>query len=151
MPTVAKRKQRSIDSLQPLLPTYNAGQRVGPPQSKSTDADTAVNTQLARENNLVWVLAQMGFNIQTRSDMTVIPDNVGYLPTINAPATQFSTVNEVLNQSLSIMRSLGLTKIVCVFDQAFYAKILEIINMLTSSRVSSSGLAYFTPSAHCWQ
>ena len=109
MPTVAKRKQRSIDSLQPLLPTYNAGQRVGPPQSKSTDADTAVNTQVAREKNLVWVLARMsqedqsvsnwtGFNIQTRSDMTVIPDNVGYLPTINSPATQFSTVNEVLNQ-----------------------------------------------------
>ena len=73
------------------------------------------------------------------------------LSTINAPATQMSTVNEVLNQSLSIMRGLGLTKIVCVFDQAFYAKILEIINMLTSSRVSSSGLAYFTPSAHCWQ
>ena len=48
------------------------------------------------------------------------------LPTINAPATQMSTVNEVLNQSLSIMRGLGLTKIVCVFDQAFYAKILEI-------------------------
>ena len=39
------------------------------------------------------------------------------LPTINAPATQMSTVNEVLNQSLSIMRGLGLTKIVCVFDQ----------------------------------
>ena len=73
------------------------------------------------------------------------------LPTINAPATQMSTVNEVLNQSLSIMRGLGLTKIVSVFDQAFYAKILEIINMLTSSRVASSGLAYFTPSAHCWQ
>ena len=49
------------------------------------------------------------------------------LPTINAPATQMSTVNEVLNQSLSIMRGLGLTKIVCVFDQAFYSKILEII------------------------
>ena len=39
------------------------------------------------------------------------------LPTINAPATQMSTVNEVLNQSLSIMRGLGLTKIVCVFNQ----------------------------------
>ena len=37
-----------------------------------------------------------------------------------------STVNEVLNQSLSIMQSLNQTKIVCVFDQALYAKAVEI-------------------------
>lgn len=59
MPTVAKTKKRSIDPSQPMLPTYNAGQQVGPPQSKSADADTAANTQLAREKNLVWVLARM--------------------------------------------------------------------------------------------
>ena len=58
--------------------------------------------------------------------MTVIQDNVGYLPTINAPATQMYTVNEVLNQSLSIMQSLNQTKIVCVFDQALYATAVEI-------------------------
>lgn len=59
-----------------------------------------------------------GFNILTRGDI--------YLPTINAPATQMSTVNEALNQSLSIMQCLDLTKIVCVFDQALYAKAVEI-------------------------
>ena len=53
-------------------------------------------------------------------------DTVGYLPTVNAPATQMSTVNEVLNQSVSIMRSLQLNNIVCVFDQALYAKAAEI-------------------------
>ena len=37
-----------------------------------------------------------------------------------------STVSEVLNQSLSIMQSLQLTTIVCVFDQALYAKAIEI-------------------------
>lgn len=37
-----------------------------------------------------------------------------------------STVNEVLNQSLSIMQCLDLTKIVCVFDQALYARAVEI-------------------------
>ena len=36
-----------------------------------------------------------------------------------------STVNEVLNQSLHIMESLRLSKIVCVFDQALYAKAIE--------------------------
>ena len=47
---------------------------------------------------------------------------MGYLPTINAPATQMATLNEVLNKSSNIMRSLELTKIMCVFDQALYAK-----------------------------
>ena len=37
-----------------------------------------------------------------------------------------ATVNEVLNQSLNIMRSLQLTKIVCVFDQALYAKAADV-------------------------
>ena len=37
-----------------------------------------------------------------------------------------SIINEVLNQSLTIMRSLKLTSITCVFDQAIYSKALEI-------------------------
>ena len=39
-----------------------------------------------------------------------------------------STVNEILNRSLSIMQSLNLTRlsITCVFDQAIYCKALEI-------------------------
>ena len=68
-----------------------------------------------------------GFNILTRDDVIVTEDNIGYLPTINAPATKMSTVHAVLNQSLSIMKSLQLSKIVCVFDQALYAKATEII------------------------
>ena len=51
---------------------------------------------------------------------------MGYLPTTNAPATQMATVNEVLNQSLNIMRSLELTKIVCAFDQALNTKAAEV-------------------------
>jgi len=51
---------------------------------------------------------------------------VGYLPTINAPATQLSTVHKVLKQALNIQKTLDLTEIVCVFDQALYAKAAEI-------------------------
>ncbi len=57
--------------------------------------------------------------------MVVIPSNVGYLPTISAPATQISTVSEVLNQSLSIMQHLSLKKDF-VFHQSLYAKAVEI-------------------------
>ena len=34
------------------------------------------------------------------------------------PATQMATINEVLNQSLNIVQSLEVTKIVGIFDQA---------------------------------
>eukprot|EP00745_Piridium_sociabile_P027749 TRINITY_DN44663_c0_g1_i3.p1 TRINITY_DN44663_c0_g1~~TRINITY_DN44663_c0_g1_i3.p1 ORF type:complete len:1606 (-),score=395.32 TRINITY_DN44663_c0_g1_i3:590-5317(-) len=138
LPSVDKTKKRSIGAPVPLLATYNAGERVGPPQSKTAEAETAEATQSAREKNLVWIMARAsvqedqfvcgwtGFNILTRLSRKVSQDNIGYLPTINAPATQLSTVHEVLNQSLSIMQSLGLSTIVCVFDQALYAKAVEI-------------------------
>ena len=51
---------------------------------------------------------------------------MGYLPTINAPATNVSTVNEALNRSLAIMQSLHLSSIICVFDQAIYAKAFAV-------------------------
>jgi len=57
----------------------------------------------------------------------VVQDTVSYLPTINAPATEMSTVNEVLEQTHAIMQSLQLNKIVCVFDQALYAKAAEVL------------------------
>jgi len=38
-----------------------------------------------------------------------------------------STVCEVLNQSVNIMQSLQLKKIVCVFDQVLYVKATEIV------------------------
>ena len=61
-----------------------------------------------------------GFNIMTRNQVSVVEDNIGYLPTINAPATDISTVNEILNQSVNIPKSLEVNEIVCVFDQALY-------------------------------
>jgi len=107
-PSVAKTMKRSIDAPVPLLPTYNVGQRAGLPQSKSAEVETTDATQSARAKNLVWIMARMsaqdqavcgwtGFNILTRVGMPVIQDNVGYLPSINAPGTQMSTVHEVLN------------------------------------------------------
>ena len=48
-----------------------------------------------------------------------------YLPTINAPATNMSTVNEILNQAMKIAGKLDI-KEVCVFDQALHAKVIDI-------------------------
>ena len=139
MPTVTKSKKRSVSPKTLLLPTYNSGQRVGPPNTASVDADTTAQVQDAKAKNLVWLLARMsspeaqsvsswtGFNIQVRNNVTVVQDTVGYLPTINAPATELSTVYEMLNQAIGIMESLQLKTIVCVFDQALYAKAAEIM------------------------
>ncbi len=58
-----------------------------------------------------------GFNIKIRSGIAVAQDTVSYLPTINAPATEMSTVNEVLERTVAFIHSLQLHKNVCVFDQ----------------------------------
>lgn len=49
------------------------------------------------------------------------------MPTVNAPATQLSTVREVLRRTQQIKSSLDLKSIVVVFDQALYAKATEIL------------------------
>ena len=136
---VIKSKKRSIGPATLEPPTYNVGQQVGPPNVRSVDAETTKEIQDAKTKDLIWFLARMsypeiqticswpGFNIQIRDEVTVVQDTISCLPTINAPATKISTVNEALNQTLSIIESLQLDKIVCVFDQALYAKAAEIV------------------------
>eukprot|EP00058_Branchiostoma_floridae_P019404 XP_002604894.1 hypothetical protein BRAFLDRAFT_77273 [Branchiostoma floridae] len=139
LPPVAKTKKRSIDAPHTTLPLYNAGQREGPEPCQSMDLEEEDITHTALLKNMIWVIARViqqkeqsisswtGFNIKSRSDVPVIRDNVCYLPTINAPATQMSTVYEILRQSLIIKDQLQLKKIVCVFDQAIYAKATEVM------------------------
>ncbi len=67
-----------------------------------------------------------GFNILTRGQMLISEDIVGYLPTINAPATELTTVYEILNQSELIRKELLLETVVVVTDQALYAKATEM-------------------------
>ena len=58
--------------------------------------------------------------------MPVKADKVGYLPTINAPVTELSTVQEILSQSVTIQNQLGLDKIAVIMNQALYAKATEV-------------------------
>ena len=67
-----------------------------------------------------------GFNIQTRDNITPQADNIGYLPTINAPATEVSTAQEILCRALAVRQNLSLEKIAVVADQALYAKLTEV-------------------------
>ena len=138
-PNVAKTKQRSVEVLNDTdLPVYNAGERCGPPPRTFVEVTSSEIEANSRKKNLLWILVRLhaaekqkvsgwtGFNIAVRSEVEVSKDSIGYLPTIDAPATDLSTVYEVLNQSLKIKNSLKLQSIVVVFDQALYAKATEI-------------------------
>ena len=67
-----------------------------------------------------------GFNIKTRDQVPISENVIGYLPTINAPATELTTVYEILKQSELIRKELLLETIVVVMDQALFAKATEI-------------------------
>ena len=126
LPSVDKTKKKIISTPPLMLSMYNIGQR-GHHKCRGChpSCGSACQREDPRLDHGTHARTRRSVNILTRDDVIVIPDNVGHLPTINAPATQTTTVNEVLNQSLIIMRSLQLTKIVCVFDQALYAKATE--------------------------
>ena len=59
--------------------------------------------------------------------MEFFQPNVGYLPPITAPPTQMNVIYKVVNQTLSIMKELGLTYIFLEVDQAIYAKVLDVM------------------------
>ena len=53
-------------------------------------------------------------------------NTVSYLNCIDAPATDPSTIYMVIERCLAIKEWLKLKSIVCIFDQAMYAKVAEI-------------------------
>ncbi|KAJ8346686.1 hypothetical protein SKAU_G00280870 [Synaphobranchus kaupii] len=141
LPHIEKLKQRSVTIEDQELGVYVAGARVGPqplPTREHCVQETKEAALLACKKNLVWALARKtdtenqtipswtGFNISTRDQEPISQDIVGYLPTINSPATQLTTVFEILNQSELIRKELHLETIVVVMDQALYAKATEI-------------------------
>ena len=120
------------------MEAYVSGARVGPQclLTKNNLDKESCAALLACQKSLIWVLARQtdhavpswtGFNIQSRDEEPIVEDVIGYLPTINAPATELSTVFEILNQSEQIQKELQLEVIVVVMDQALYAKATEII------------------------
>eukprot|EP00794_Sanderia_malayensis_P020731 gene20733-22764_t len=138
--TIERTHQRSLSVETLELPVYNAGVRPEPPTLlPSANLGGEKSRKLAWLKNMIWVIARIanqqsqcisswtGFNIQVRSIVTVAKDTVGYLPTIDAPATSMSTVYEVLCQAVRIKEALSLKSIVVIFDQAIYAKAVKIV------------------------
>jgi hypothetical protein len=114
VPTVKKKdKQSSLEPHKQHLPAYISAKREGPPPLKSLNLSMSVTSADIRthQSNCLWVITRLhdflkqttisgtGFNIQTKDQTTASADNIGYLPTINAPATR---VFNCAGNSLSI-------------------------------------------------
>ena len=59
MPCLPKTKKRSMSCEPLLLPTYNAGIQAGPSQMREIEGDTRDEVKLAKQKNLVWLLARI--------------------------------------------------------------------------------------------
>ena len=73
-----------------------------------------------------------GFNIKTRDHVVIVESIINYLGTVDAAVTDLRTAYEVLSRGCEIKDRLQLKAVVCVFDQAFYAKAMEIFWKHTS-------------------
>ena len=106
-------KQRSLNIAHKEFPVYLTGTRVGPqplPTRENQLQEAKKAAQPTCNKNLMWILARQansecqttpgwtGFNIRTRDQVSVSEDVVEYLSTINAPATELTTVFEIVNQ-----------------------------------------------------
>ena len=120
------------------LPFYIAGKRYGLSALQLTDNEER-DFLFADQGkiNLLWILCRSvvipqtvpswtGFHISITSKQTINKTSIGYLYCINAPATDISTVYNILEHCLKIKETLQLKTIVCVFDQAIYSKAMMI-------------------------
>lgn len=63
---------------------------------------------------------------QSQQSSCLPKSNIHYLPVIEAPATDISTVNHILMESMKTVDKLKLDSICVVFDQALYAKAQQV-------------------------
>ena len=119
------------------MPVYVTGERYGQSPLQLTDNEERDFLFADQEkSNLLWILCRSlampqtvpswtGFRISITSKQTN-KTSIGYLDCINAPATDISTVYNILERCLKIKEALKLKTIVCVFDRAIYCKAMEI-------------------------
>lgn len=145
VPVSKKKCKRSLPTTVVVreIPEYYGGKRVGPGhlQHVTTIGCSSYNdkAKLLRMHYLVWLEVRKlkthplllvprwtGFNIKIRDNIVVLQSGISYLDTIDSPATDMKTAYEVLSRGCEIRDRLDLKAVVCVFDQAFYAKAMEV-------------------------
>ena len=128
-------KKRSLFIDVNSAPIYNSGVRAGPGQMVTNLKEYGTIIKTVFTKTFIWFLtchleqvkqtnsSCTGFNIQVNMGKYAVPDNIGYLPTINTPATKMSTAVEILNTSQNYKHQLDIKHMVLVFDQALYTKV----------------------------
>ena len=141
-----KKSQRTVAMPSTEIVPYSIGVRKTPefnhielhPESLKVNLDDSY-AQTAYKLDFVYILIKhscawktdemlpgwTGFNTVLFKDVPNV-SRVGYLPVIDAPPTEYSTINAILKRSTEIADKLELKYAVLVFDEAVYAKIQQI-------------------------
>ena len=145
-PPVAKKCRRFLPAtvVTREIPEYYDGKREEPGevshvQNLGVSCSYSDNAKELKLRYLVWpevrklethqlllVPGWTGFNIRVRDRVVVVESTTSYLDTIDSPATDLKTAYEVLSRGCEIKDRLQLNDVVCVFDQAFYAKAMGV-------------------------
>ena len=119
---------------------YIPGKKIGPNKTSSSGNCFVDDLIFADQMQLyhTWILLRKyeplvqhipswtGFFIKLRSSIKITPSSIGYLDCLNAPATDISTIYHMLDRAVRIKTQLNVQSIVCVYDQAIYAKAYQI-------------------------
>ena len=145
-------KNRSISCISTDVLPYHSGPRQGP-DALQIDVTTIKQASpeiadYARVIDFGWILCRMpientlfslaqnqrqvipawsGFNVLLRKDSIPRESSIGYCQVIEASPTELPTVYTVLQRSLQMAQQLGQHDVIVVFDQAIYAKALEVL------------------------
>lgn len=143
--SIVKKSQRTVKMPNTNIAEYSIGAKKTPiffdinevARSMLIDRNHELN-EAAHKLDLAYVLTKMvhvtdetalpgwtGFNTMLIEEIPEV-SRVGYLPVINAPPTEYSTINEILKRSKNIAEKLDLQYAVLVFDEAVYSKVQHI-------------------------
>ncbi|XP_046556096.1 uncharacterized protein LOC124265368 isoform X2 [Haliotis rubra] len=137
--SVQRDRKRTIDSHLEEISQYYGSKRTGPVQFKGQNQELEGRPEVQEPFKSIDQSLHFAKFIQTddplpgwtgcnqllQSDAKA-PSKIGHLPVIDASPTDKSTVNAILERSLSIADKLNLQCVAVVMDQAIYAKAQEI-------------------------
>ena len=146
-PPVKRKCKRclSADVVAREIPDYYGGNRIGPgvlqhvqPLGISSSYEKMskklhiqyllwIELRKLKTHPLLLVPSWTGFFIKIRDKIVVIQSTIGYLDTLDSPATDLKTAYEILCRGLEINERLQLKAVACVFDKAFCAKAMEVL------------------------
>ena len=145
-------KKRTVTGIQSDVLPYHSGRRQGPSPIQ-IDVTQVLQTvprvsEYARVIEFGWLLCRQpledtlfnpsddeqqvipawtAFNVSLEDGKIPRESCVGFCPVIEASPTELPTVYTVLQRSLDMADQLGQDDVIVVFDQAIYAKALEIL------------------------